>query len=141
MTEYKKPSITVDMVIFNKKISKKNDFILIKRKNNPFKDHWAIPGGFVEYGEKVENAAIREAKEETNLDITIDKLFGVYSDPNRDPRGHTITIVFLAIGDFNDLKAGSDAEDSTISSFKKINDLNLAFDHKKILNDVFASLN
>lgn len=143
LTDYKKPSITVDTVIFNEnndfnsEITKNSDFILIKRKNKPFKNHWAIPGGFVDYGESVEDAAIRESKEETGIDIKLKKLFNVYSKPNRDPRGHTITIVYLATGDFNEMQAASDAIDIDIFSFNNIRSANLAFDHEKILSDIF----
>lgn len=103
--KYKIPSLTVDIFIYNEN----HEFILIKRKNDPFKDHWALPGGFVDYGEKTEDAAIREAKEETSIDIESVKLFNVYSDPNRDPRRHTVSIVYLAHGNFDDAKADDDA--------------------------------
>ncbi|MDR0901052.1 MAG: NUDIX hydrolase [Methanobrevibacter sp.] len=141
MKDYKKPSVTVDMIISNDKLNKNSEFVLIRRKNEPYKNQWAIPGGFVEYGETTENSAIREAKEETNIDITIDKLFGVYSDPKRDPRGHTITIVYLAIGNLKKLKASSDASDGKIYSFNDIDSLELAFDHKKILKEIYDRLN
>jgi len=151
LTEYKKPSLTVDIIIFNsydtnktvEKIDKNNEnkFILIKRQNEPFKNHWAIPGGFVDYGETVENAAIREAKEETGIDIELKKLLGVYSEPKRDPRDHTITIVYLAIGNFEKIKAGSDASDAEIYSFDDIKSMKIAFDHSKILMDVFNEVN
>ena len=137
MTKYKKPSLTVDIIIINEN----NDFILIKRKNEPFKNHWAIPGGFVDYGETVENAAIREAKEETSIDVKIKKLLGVYSNPNRDPRGHTVSIVYIANGDFNELSPSSDAKDGKIYSFEDISSLNLAFDHEKILKDALKYIN
>jgi 8-oxo-dGTP diphosphatase len=141
LKDYKKPSVTVDMIISNDKLNKNSEFVLIRRKNEPYKNQWAIPGGFVEYGETTENSAIREAKEETNIDITIDKLFGVYSDPKRDPRGHTITIVYLAIGNLKKLKASSDASDGKIYSFNDIDSLELAFDHKKILKEIYDRLN
>lgn len=161
MTGHKKPSLTVDIIIFNENNNKnntngintnrinidginennKNEFILIRRKNEPFKNHWAIPGGFVDYGETVENAVIREAKEETGIDVKLEKLLGVYSEPNRDPRGHTVTIVYLAIGDFDKIKPDSDAIDADIYSFDDIKSMKIAFDHNKILKDVFKEIN
>ena len=138
MENYKKPSLTVDIFIFNKKT---NEFILIKRKNNPFKDCWALPGGFVDYGESTENAAIREAKEETSIDVNLINLIGVYSNPNRDPRGHTVTIVYLAQGNFNQRKADDDAKDIGTFNFEDLNTIDLAFDHEKILNDIKSFLN
>ena len=135
MTEYKKPSVTVDIFIHNKN----KEFILIKRKNNPFKDSWALPGGFVDYGESLEDAAIREAKEETNIDINIIKQFKVYSSPSRDPRGHTITLVFIATGDMSSMFADDDAKDINVFSFNDLEDIDLAFDHKIILTEIFNS--
>jgi 8-oxo-dGTP diphosphatase len=140
LSNYKKPSITVDTVIFDESSDENKKFILIKRKNNPFKDQWAIPGGFVEYGETIESAAIREAKEETGIDIELKKLFNVYSKPDRDPRGHTITIVYLATGNIDDMEAGSDAEDTQACSFDELSSLKIAFDHEKILNDIFKKV-
>ena len=139
--EYKKPSLTVDMFIINENSNNNENmddkkFILIKRKNNPFKDHWALPGGFVDYGESTESAAIREAKEETSIDIELIKLFNVYSEPNRDPRGHTVTVVYLAKGDLSQMKADDDAKEIEIFSFKDLNSIDLAFDHNDILNDI-----
>ncbi|RLF87536.1 NUDIX hydrolase, partial [Thermococci archaeon] len=96
--------------------------------------HWALPGGFVEYGEKVENAAVREAKEETGLDVELLKLIGVYSDPNRDPRGHTVTIAFLARGKGR-VKGGDDASEARVFKFEEVKNLKLAFDHKEIIED------
>lgn len=137
MSEYKKPSVTVDIFIYDDE----NNFLLIKRKNNPYKNCWAFPGGFVEYGETVENAAIREAKEETSIDVKLKKLVGVYSKPDRDPRGHTITIVFLAKGNFDNRKAADDAEDIEIFNFDSVKDIDLAFDHEEILKDIYNFLN
>ncbi len=121
------PLLTVDtVIIFQGKI------VLIRRKNPPFQDHFAIPGGFVEVGETVETAAVREAKEETGLDVRLLKLLGVYSDPSRDPRGHTVSVCFLARGSGN-LKAGSDAKDTGLFGIDEIPEL--AFDHNKIIED------
>ena len=131
MTEYKKPSLTTDIFIFDDNFN----FILIKRKNNPFKDYWALPGGFVDYGETVESAAVREAKEETSIDVELKDLVNVYSDPNRDSRGHTITIAYTAKGNFNDRKADDDAIDIVIFSAEKLDEINIAFDHDKIIKD------
>ena len=131
MADYKIPSITTDIFIYDDDLN----FILIKRKNEPYKDNWALPGGFVEYGESVEDSAIREAKEETNIDVKLEKLVNVYSDPKRDPRGHTITVVFTARGDFAQMKADSDAGDISIFSKEKLEKVTLAFDHTQIIND------
>lgn len=143
--EYKKPSLTVDMFIINenseghvdfKENINNQEFILIKRKNNPYKDHWALPGGFVDYGESTESAAIREAKEETSIDIELIKLFDVYSEPDRDPRGHTVTVVYLTKGDLSQMKADDDAKEIEIFSFNDLNSIDLAFDHATILEDI-----
>ena len=129
---YKIPSLTVDIFIFNDE----KEFILIKRKNDPYKDFWALPGGFVDYGETTEHAAVREAKEETSIDVELIKLFNVYSDPDRDPRRHTVSVFYLAHGDMNDAKADDDAKDIGIFSFDDLDNLDLAFDHRMILNQV-----
>lgn len=130
MTKYKNPALTVDTIILED-----NKVVLIKRLNNPYKDHWAIPGGFVEYGEKVEDAAVREAKEETGLDIELIKLVGVYSDPNRDPRGHTVTIAFLSKIVGGTLKSDSDAKDAKFIEINELKNMKLAFDHNEIIKD------
>ena len=131
MADYKIPSLTADIFIFNDNL----DFILIKRKNNPYKDCWALPGGFVEYGESVETAAVREAKEETSIDVELIDLVNVYSEPDRDPRGHTVTVAYTAKGDFNAKKADSDAKDIGIFSQDDLGQLEIAFDHRKIITD------
>ena len=109
--------------------------VLIKRKNPPH--GWAIPGGFIDYGESAETAAVREAGEETSLKVTDLTLFGVYSDPDRDPRHHTLGIVFTARADGQPTAADDAAE---IGVFTR-NTLPspLAFDHAKILEDFFKS--
>lgn len=121
------PLLAVDaLIIYEGKL------VLIKRKNPPYKDQFALPGGSVEIGETVEDATIREAKEETDLDIEIIKLLGVYSDPKRDPRSHTVSICFIARGEGN-LRAGSDAKDIGLFDLNQLPEL--AFDHNKIIDD------
>ncbi len=124
----KKPILTVDVVI-----RFKGGVVLVKRKNKPYQGKWALPGGFVNYCERVELAAVREAREETGLRIRLQKLLGVYSDPERDPRGHTVSVCFLARQVGGKLKAASDAGEVKI--FKKIQWKKLAFDHGQILKD------
>lgn len=131
MAEYKNPSLTCDIFIYDDDFN----FILIKRKNEPFKDCWALPGGFVEYGESVENAAVREAKEETSIDVELEELVNVYSAPDRDPRGHTVTIAFTAKGDFATRKADSDAKEIGIFKINELNNDEIAFDHEIIIKD------
>ncbi len=125
------PFLTVDGIIkiFNPKFS---GIVLIKRKNFPL--GFALPGGFVDYGERVEDALIREMKEETNLDIKIEKLLGIYSNPNRDPRLHTASAVFICHA--NEMpKAGDDAKEAFVFKLEEIPWDKLVFDHAKILED------
>ena len=130
MTKYRNPALTVDTIITDN-----NRVLLIKRLNDPYRNHWAIPGGFVEYGEKVENAAVRETKEETGLDVELTELVGVYSDPDRDPRGHTVTIAFKARIIGGSLQSDSDAKDAKFIEFSQLKNIKLAFDHEIILQD------
>jgi 8-oxo-dGTP diphosphatase len=127
------PLLTVDTVIIYK-----GKLVLIKRKNPPFQGYFALPGGFVEVGETVETAAVREAKEETGLEVRLLKLLGVYSEPSRDPRGHTVSVCFLAVGSGN-LKAGSDALDTGLFGINEIPEL--AFDHNKIIENARRDIN
>ena len=136
MQYYKIPSLTADIFIHDDNLN----FILIKRKNDPFKDYWALPGGFVEYGESVENAARREAKEETSINVELESLVNVYSKLDRDPRGHTVTVVYTAIGDFNEKNASSDAKDIGIFSESDLSKIELAFDHGNIIKDCINKL-
>lgn len=126
---YNNPSPTVDIII-----EYQDKIILIERLNEPF--GYAIPGGFVDYNETLENAAIREAKEETGLDIKLKYILGMYSDPKRDPRQHTISTVFVAEG-FGELTAGDDAKNAILFDYLKISatDLVIVFDHKNIIKD------
>ena len=133
MGDYKIPSLTADIFIFDEDFN----FILIKRLNDPYKDCWALPGGFVEYGESVETAAIREAKEETSIDVELIDLVNVYSKPDRDPRGHTVTVAYTAKGDLDSMKADSDAKDIGIFNINDLDGINIAFDHAQIIRDCF----
>ncbi|MBU1626445.1 NUDIX hydrolase, partial [bacterium] len=103
-------------------------------RNEPQK--WAIPGGFLDYGEKAEDCAVREAKEETSLDVTLKRQFHTYSDPSRDPRKHTITLVFTAYA-VGEPAAADDAEEIGIFTKDNIPE-DLAFDHNQILEDYFS---
>ena len=127
--DYKTPKLTTDGAII-----KDGKILLIRRKNEPFKGKWALPGGFVEYGEKVEDAIIREVKEETGLITKIKEIFGIYSDPNRDPRGHTVTIVFLLNIITGKLNAEDDADSVKFFNLNKLPDL--SFDHRIIIEDI-----
>ncbi len=128
----KYPFPVVDMIIKYYSKGKFQGIVLVERKNFP--NGWAIPGGFVEYGESCENAAIREAKEETGLDIEIIKQLGTYSDPKRDPRIHTISTVFLckARGKIN---SGSDAKKAKVFPLKEAEKMKLCFDHNRIIRE------
>ena len=113
-----------------------DSIILIKRKNPPFKGTLALPGGFVDIGETVEEACIREAFEETNINVKIIRMIGVFSKPDRDPRGHTISIAFYCIplSKKEIPKAKDDASTLEIVPIKEILKLTLAFDHKDIID-------
>jgi ADP-ribose pyrophosphatase YjhB (NUDIX family) len=123
------PIPTVDIIIeYNRGI------VLIKRKNPP--EGWAMPGGFVAYGESLETAAVREAKEETGLDVELLRQFHTYSDPKRDPRHHTITTVFIAKAKGKAI-AGDDAKEIGIFTKDTLPE-QIAFDHRDILKDYFT---
>jgi 8-oxo-dGTP diphosphatase len=126
---FKKPSLTTDGVIIKEK-----KILLVKRANPPFKGKWALPGGFVEYGEKTEDAVIREVFEETGLKTRVDKLVGVYSDPDRDPRGHTVSVVYLLKIIGGELCANDDAKDAMFFNLENLPVL--SFDHKDIINEL-----
>lgn len=129
----KNPLPTVDIIIEIKREDGKEGVILIERKNPPY--GWALPGGFVDYGESLEQAAIREAKEETSLNIELLEQFHTYSEPGRDPRFHTITTVYIARAKGKPV-AKDDAKNIGIFTREEIN-FPLAFDHEKILKDYF----
>ncbi len=129
----KTPFVAVDGIIqlFDEKENFKG-IVLIERKNPPL--GLAIPGGFVEVGEKVEDALVREMKEETSLDVEIIRILGVYSDPDRDPRFHTVSITFVCKA-YGEPKAQSDAKEVKVFKIEEIPFDKLVFDHAKILKD------
>lgn len=131
VTSYRNPFPTVDIII-----RQGEQIVLIERKNEPY--GWALPGGFVDYGESLEQAALREAKEETALDLSNLKQFRAYSDPERDPRQHNISLVFTADGE-GLLCGGDDAAQARLFALDDLPPL--CFDHGKILEDYCNTLN
>jgi 8-oxo-dGTP diphosphatase len=131
MSEHKNPFPTVDIIIEIEREDGRQGIVFIERKFPP--SGWALPGGFVEYGESLEEAAVREAKEETSLDIKLVEQFHTYSDPGRDPPFHTITTVFIATAQGRP-RAQDDARDIGIFT-EEDRPRPLAFDHERILAD------
>ena len=126
---YRNPVPTVDALIH----IPGRGVVFVKRLNDPF--GWALPGGFVDYGEPAEKAAIREAKEETGLTVELTGLLGVYSDPARDPRQHTMSVVYIAQAlDPDELAAGDDAKEVEVFPIGQWPSP-LCFDHERIVND------
>ena len=142
---YRNPFPTVDIIIEIEPVvptttrgepeqKEKSGIVLIKRKNPPH--GWALPGGFVDYGETLESAAVREAREETCLDVALSYQLGAYSDPSRDPRHHSISVVFVAKASGHP-KAADDAREVGIFRADAL-PRPLVFDHAKILRDYFT---
>jgi 8-oxo-dGTP diphosphatase len=129
--DYPRPSVTVDVILFYRD-GERIDVLLIKRARAPFKGAWAFPGGFVEQDESLAQAAARELKEETGLEGMPLEQLGAFGDPGRDPRGHTVSIAFVALLESRAEATGADdADDAQWHSAKR--PPRLAFDHKKIL--------
>jgi 8-oxo-dGTP diphosphatase len=122
------PKLMVDIVIPDER----GRVVLIERASDPFRGQWALPGGFVEVGETVEEAAAREAAEETGMAVEVARLVGVYSEPQRDPRGHNVSVAFLARVVGGDLEAASDAAEAAVLDPSSVE---LAFDHRRIVED------
>jgi ADP-ribose pyrophosphatase YjhB (NUDIX family) len=125
----KTPLLTVDAII-----ELDGGIVLIQRKNPP--PGWALPGGFVDYGESLEGAVVREMKEETGLDIHSARQFHTYSDPGRDPRHHTVSTIFIARAEGSPV-ADDDAADVGIFARESLPE-DIAFDHRQILEDYFS---
>ena len=124
------PKLMVDVVI-----PSETGVVLVRRGSEPYEGQWALPGGFVEVGETVKQAAVREAAEETGLAVEVSELVGVYSEPDRDPRGHNVSVAFLARVLSGQMQAASDAAE--------VDDLDpgsveLAFDHARIIADALG---
>ena len=123
---YRNPSLAVDAVVMDAK-----KILLVRRKNDPFKGFYALPGGFVEYGETTENAVLRELGEETGIEGKVLGIVGVFSDPERDPRKHVVSIAYLVKPVEGELKASDDAVSCHWAPLKDLPVL--AFDHRSII--------
>jgi 8-oxo-dGTP diphosphatase len=130
----KTPALTVDCVV----VDARKRVLLVRRRNPPFKGRYALPGGFVDVGETVEDGCRRELLEETGVQAKALRLLGVYSDPKRDPRGHTCSVAFLTRVGAAKATAGDDAAAAEwVADWSR---LDLAFDHARILADAWAAL-
>ena len=125
--------LAVDAIIEDRK----GNVVLIKRKYPPFQNYYALPGGFIDEGEKPVEAVIREVKEETNLDVKVESKLGVYNKEGRDPRGniHSTAYICRIIGDFYDIKGGDDSKKAELIPIDQLKTIDLAFDHREILRD------
>ncbi len=137
--KYPRPMVTTDILLFNKR-GAGIELLLIKRLNDPYKNYWALPGGFVDKDEALIDAAKRELFEETSVKDVLLKQFKAFGDPNRDPRGHNICITYYAIINDKEIKAkaGDDAKLAEWFSLDKLPEL--AFDHSKIINEAIKEL-
>ena len=126
---FRNPLLTVDIII---EVAG-GGIVLIERKNPP--KGWALPGGFVDYGESIEAAAVREAREETSLDVSLIEQFYTYSDPNRDPRHHTVSMVFIAAAQ-GVPRGGDDAKTARVCTEDELPNP-IVFDHRRILAEYF----
>ena len=133
--QYERPSVTVDVIIFTLR-DQDLQVLLVRRKHPPFAGYWAIPGGFVDEGESAEAAAAREAIEETALEVRNLRQFRVYSEPGRDPRQHTASLVFTA--DCEGVPVGGDDAAEASLFTKESLPADIAFDHAQILAEYFT---
>ena len=124
------PKLMVDVVIPSEK-----GVVLVRRGSEPYEGQWALPGGFVQVGETVKQAAVRETAEETGLAVEVSRLVGVYSEPGRDPRGHNVSVAFLVRVLSGQMKAASDAAEVDVLDPGSVE---LAFDHARIIDDALG---
>lgn len=129
--EYERPMLTADCAVVNRR----GELLLVRRGGEPFKDCWALPGGFMEMDETIEHCAVRELKEETGIETTEEALhlIGIYSTPGRDPRGRTVTAAYALYVDDDNAAAGDDAAEVRWWPLAALPPL--AFDHREIVND------
>ncbi len=137
--DYPRPSVTVDIVLLTD-VTQNPKVLLIRRKNSPFKDYWALPGGFLDMCETLEESARRELHEETRIsDVQLTQI-GAFGNPDRDPRGRVVTIAFVGIVSSEQQKAVAGSDAVAVAWFS-ISDLpQLAFDHEQIIQDTLAGL-
>ncbi len=129
MSKFKNPILTTDGLILEK-----NKILLVKRAIYPFSGYWGLPGGHVDYGERLEEALKREMKEELGIKVKIKKLIGVYSDPERDPRYHTVSVVYCCQKNKGKIKLNYESSEFKFFSLKNL-PKKIGFDHRKILSD------
>jgi len=129
MKKPKSPILTVDGILL-----KDDKILLVKRAIYPFSGYWVLPGGHVDYGERLEEALKREMKEELGIKVKIKNLIGVYSDPKRDPRYHTVSVVYFLEKGRGKITLNSEASEFKYFSLKNLPE-KIGFDHRKILND------
>lgn len=130
----KRPRLTVDAWIEDRR----GRVLLVRRGRPPFEGSWALPGGFCEWGETTEASCAREAKEETGVTVRIGEVLGVYSDPKRDPRGHTVSVLYEATPVRGRARGGDDAGEARWFAPADLRRLDLAFDHARIVREHLA---
>ncbi len=130
----KVPRVTVDAWIRDEA----GRLLLIRRGRPPFRGRWGLPGGFLDWKERAQDCCAREALEETGLTVEVGKLLGVYSDPDRDPRGHNVTVLYDARPVGGTAKGGDDAAEARWFSEEELEDLEFAFDHRAIVTEQLA---
>ena len=125
------PRLTVDAWVRDRR----GRLLLVRRGGPPFRGKWALPGGFCEVGEKTEECGVREVEEETGVKVRIEGLLGVYSDPKRDPRGHTVSVLYRARPIRGAARGGDDAAEARWFTRREVEELDFAFDHGKIVRE------